>query len=346
MDLAKTFSLAARRRLCAPYKLTFSVTDRCNMSCSHCGIWRKKPENELNSDEIREFFALNRGFRWIDITGGEPFLRDDIVEIFEAILNTQAHLALLHFPTNGWHTDGIVECAKWIKKKFAGKFVVTVSLDGDKETHERVRGKPGSWEKAVETLLKLRSERVETYFGFTFTNENLFSFEKAIASARAMDNRLRAADFHLNIQNISPHYFNNTDMVRINRRETAGALKRAAAKRGIPFTAMEILEHQYLKKACSFLMRTDGAEEDELPACEAGRSSLFVNPQGIVYPCHIFDMPVLSLRKSGFRLTGNGEMKEALALIDQKKCPECWTPCEAYQSIFAFIFRKISGCNV
>ena len=46
-----------------------------------CSIWKQKPGKELTFDEITEFAKKNNYFRWIGLTGGEPFLRSDIVEI-------------------------------------------------------------------------------------------------------------------------------------------------------------------------------------------------------------------------------------------------------------------------
>ncbi|MDE1824747.1 MAG: radical SAM protein, partial [Candidatus Micrarchaeota archaeon] len=68
-------------RLGRPYKLNFSITYWCQSRCTHCSIWQIRPKGELTLDEIRNFARQNNYFKWVELTGGEPFLRQDIVEI-------------------------------------------------------------------------------------------------------------------------------------------------------------------------------------------------------------------------------------------------------------------------
>ena len=82
-----------------PYKLTFAITYRCQSRCLTCNIWQMKPTNELGLDEIRKF-AMANSFKWIEITGGEPFLRSDIVEVVKAFLEGSKDLYIVTIPTN------------------------------------------------------------------------------------------------------------------------------------------------------------------------------------------------------------------------------------------------------
>ena len=58
-----------------PYKLTFSISYWCQSRCLTCNIWQIKPKGELELNEIQEFARKNNFLKWIEITGGEPFLR-------------------------------------------------------------------------------------------------------------------------------------------------------------------------------------------------------------------------------------------------------------------------------
>jgi molybdenum cofactor biosynthesis enzyme MoaA len=64
--------------------------------------------DELSTDEICALVRENPHVNWVDLTGGEIFLRPDIDAVFDAILAGWSRLALLHFPTNGFQTDRIV----------------------------------------------------------------------------------------------------------------------------------------------------------------------------------------------------------------------------------------------
>ena len=99
-------------RLSGPLKINLCVTYACQYRCKTCNIWQRKPTNELTRDELLSFVDKNRDAHWLDITGGEIFLRKDILDIFDAVASTWRRLAVLHFPTNGFLTDAIVTAAE------------------------------------------------------------------------------------------------------------------------------------------------------------------------------------------------------------------------------------------
>lgn len=67
----------------------FAVTYRCNSRCQNCNIWQKEPEDELTLTEIIKFFTVNQDLlkkvKSVQLTGGEPFLRDDLPQIATSI---------------------------------------------------------------------------------------------------------------------------------------------------------------------------------------------------------------------------------------------------------------------
>jgi MoaA/NifB/PqqE/SkfB family radical SAM enzyme len=123
---------------------------------------------ELNIEEIRKIsYSLGR-FSRLFISGGEPFLRDDIAEICE-IFYLQNKIRSIHLPTNGFYTDRIYNYAYNILQKCPEvRLTVGISLDGLEETHERIKGIKGSFEKAVETTKRLSALKEE------FDNLNIY----------------------------------------------------------------------------------------------------------------------------------------------------------------------------
>ena len=75
---------ATAHRPPSPLKLNLCLTYWCQYKCKTCNIWQRTPDNELTTDELLAFVARNRGVAWLDVTGGEIFLRKDIHEIFDA----------------------------------------------------------------------------------------------------------------------------------------------------------------------------------------------------------------------------------------------------------------------
>ena len=99
----------------------------------------------------------------------------------------------------------------------------------------------------------------------------------------------------------------------------------------MPRSAQHLLERVYLRYLDRFL--TTG--RTPMP-CHALRASCFVDPWGVVYPCITYSRPLGRLRDTGMRLAPIWNAAETGAVqreIWQGQCPQCWTACEAYQSI-------------
>lgn len=91
-----------------------AITSRCNGRCSMCNIWKLPPTEDPSVEKIEGFFKENKGFlkhlELIQLTGGEPFLRDDLPEIAQ-IVNETAPKCMIWCPTNGLLPEKIAERA-------------------------------------------------------------------------------------------------------------------------------------------------------------------------------------------------------------------------------------------
>ena len=117
----------------------------------------------------------------------------------------------------------------------------------------------------------------------------------------------------------------------------AGATEAYAKLRGSVISPVDYLERTYLRNVRRYL------ETGRTPMrCHALRSSCFVDSWGNVFPCTIYEKKLGNLRDADFDL---GRIwRSAAAEVLQKeiwnyKCPQCWTPCEAYQSIMGNLLR-------
>jgi MoaA/NifB/PqqE/SkfB family radical SAM enzyme len=143
-----------------PSFLTFSVNNYCNQLCKTCNIWKNNPveekKKELKLDEIERIFSQFPKIFWLTITGGEPFLRRDLVEIVK-IAYEKSKVNVLTITTNGSLPDIIEKDVKEILRNCKNlRLIVNVSVDGDRELHDKIRGVEGSFDKAVETIEKLK----------------------------------------------------------------------------------------------------------------------------------------------------------------------------------------------
>ncbi len=137
-----------------PSTLTFFVTDRCNLRCQHC-FYIHEVENptpkELSVEEIRKILSgLKRCSHYI-ITGGEPFLREDILPICEMMQGKEHTLRIC---TNGLLNDRIQAFAQRIPDLLFKEVRIQISFDGPEMIHDKIRG-VGAFRKAKKTLLDI-----------------------------------------------------------------------------------------------------------------------------------------------------------------------------------------------
>lgn len=129
-----------------PTQIHLCPTDRCNLSCRQCDIWRIDPGPELTTAEwkrvLDECAALCAPAS-LNFAGGEPFVRSDLVELIE-------HGVKLGFTVSA-NSNGLLVDEALARRLFeAGLDILYLSLDGGSAaTHDRIRNRPGAFEKVL-----------------------------------------------------------------------------------------------------------------------------------------------------------------------------------------------------
>lgn len=156
------------------HTLFFEVTSRCNALCDHCGSrCTASKQEELSPETFKKVLddvSKNFGTKSImlNITGGEPLIRKDLFEITEYADNLGFKWGLV---TNGMLiTDEIIK-----KMKQTHMSTITISLDGMKKTHEDFRHVPGSFNKIISAIQKLKKSNFVEHLQVTFiaTKKNI-----------------------------------------------------------------------------------------------------------------------------------------------------------------------------
>ena len=325
---------SGRRRARAPFKLTVAVTWRCEQRCTHCRIWQRPSETELTAGEWRQVWRSGRTtLSWIDLTGGEPTRRADFAEIAVAAVDEVDALAMLHFPSNGRRPDVLEGVVAAIQGASPRRLVLSISLDGPRSVHDRLRGDPGAFDAALESFRRLRARGTEVYLGMTLSPWNVELLEPTVAAIADEVPGFGWRDLHVNFLHRSAHYFQNQDVERPDPVRLADAIRLLRARRGPPRHPTHLLEHLYLRHVPEHL-RTGRSPV----ACGSMSGSGFIDPTGRVYPCHIWDAPVGELRDVDWSLPalwGAEAARTARAEVVADRCPGCWTPCEAYPAVLA-----------
>ena len=139
-----------------PMSLTVSVTYKCNSRCKTCKIYQRQAELMSVAQYEKIFSTLGHSPRWITISGGEPFLREDLPGICAAIYN-QCRPAVINIPTNGLLHRKIPSAAEKITASCPGaKIIINLSMDGVGNAHDEIRGIPGNYEKTIKTYRGLK----------------------------------------------------------------------------------------------------------------------------------------------------------------------------------------------
>jgi len=324
-----------------PFKLTFIATYHCQLRCNMCSIWQRRPEGELTLDEVGRFFRTNPHFTWVNVSGGEIFLRPDAAEVLESIVQACPDLYLLDFPTHGQQTGRVVDAVERLLATRLPRLLITVSVDGPAALHDRIRGVDGAWDKAMETFERLRALRRRGYrpfLGMTLQSENVDAFDATFEAAARRVPGLRPRDLHVNLAHVSGHYYENNGLDPLDPRRAEKALDRIRRRRGLGVHPVAVLERRYQRLAKRFL-RTG---RTPLP-CHATSSSIFLDSTGNVYPCSIYDRRLGNLRDHDLDLRALLETARVARLrkeIRRGQCPQCWTPCEAYPTILANLWPR------
>ena len=140
-----------------PAAISFEITHDCIARCIMCNIW-KIPARVPNLP-IADWLTLLSSpvlndLRELDVTGGEPFLRDDLIDLFDgicALKNTNLKkLRAVAVTTNGFLTRRVVATVEDIARRLHRgniELVMVCAMDAAGPVHERIRRVKDAWPK-------------------------------------------------------------------------------------------------------------------------------------------------------------------------------------------------------
>lgn len=150
-----------------PQALSLEVTHRCIAKCLMCNIWKiPSSVQDLAVEEWLNFLSspLFRDLRELDITGGEPFLREDLLDLVKGLLQLDLkRLRSIAITTNALLGKRVVEGVEQILMALRNRsidLVIVCAMDAVGEVHDRIRNFKGAWPKLNETihgLMRLRA---------------------------------------------------------------------------------------------------------------------------------------------------------------------------------------------
>ncbi len=290
-----------RRMLSLPSRmrsLTITVTRRCNSRCIMCNIWRlHRDRDELAREEIIGFLSSPSlsDLVELDLTGGEPLLRPDLPEIIEEVCvlrrKNLRNLQTIALATNGLLPRRTAERVERILDAVDGKFdlAMVCSLDGFEECHDGIRGVPGAYSKARETIERLgeiasRNHYYQLGIKTTILPNNWEQIPDLMRFAEG--NGL----FHI----LSPVLFAVERFRNLESRSELEVISRYQADLKDLYTSGELADSYYSHVVVDTLTHSGR----RIP-CSAGTDHFFVEGDGTIFPCPLVAVPLGNIRDIG-----------------------------------------------
>lgn len=320
----------------SPYKYIIVITKKCNSRCKKCFIWTTQDySQELTLAEYEKIaISLKNKIKWLNLTGGEVTEHEQLIDIIKVFKRHCPNLQILNFTTNAIDSEKILKLVNEIKNLQFIKIHINVSLDGTEEVHDSLRGVAGNFASALATYKILRkTKNITTNLSMTLFSENNESYEKLVNELRQKLDHFKLQELHLNIENYSNHFYLHKKNIQANQTEKTILIFEDYLKK-IKFRFFSISDHlqkKYHELAISYL------RYKKTPIrCKSALASLYVSETGDIYPCINWTNKLGNLRKVNYNFDDPSLQKtiqEAVSEVKNSRCPQCWTPCEAYQSL-------------
>ena len=276
--------------------ISLEVTHRCMCRCVMCNIWKIPREvPDLSLEEITKLLSSPElsSLREIDLTGGEPFLRDNMV----VLLTWIAHAKYAHFPqlqtiaitTNGMLTDKIIEDVTAViplLEEHKIELVIVCGLDAAGEVHNEIRNLKNAWNRVNKTIMALKEIR-ESYSNLvlgvktTIIPQNVNELDGIAAFAREhklftiISPRIITSNRFGNEELENELAFSAEDLARIKKFYVGPAFAWSNHREAM----LGYLESGVMKKPCS-----------------AGFNTVFVRHTGEVFPCPLIPLSLGNIK--------------------------------------------------
>lgn len=293
-----------------PTDVSIITTYRCQMRCKMCDIWENPSDRktEITPKELEILPPL----KFVNITGGEPFLRRDLAEIVEVCFSKAPRVVI---STSGWHVDRIVSLAE----KFPN-IGVRVSIEGLSQKNDDLRGRPGGFDRGLKTLLTLKKMGVKDIgFGITVSNKNSDDMLRLYDLSKSLQMEFATAAFH------NSYYFHKDDNHISNKKEVIENFHEL-----IDRLFKENNPKSWFRAFFNLGLINYIRDGKRMLPCEAGSANFFIDPLGEIYPCNGLEEQYWKESMGNVRNFSNFEdlwfSEKALKVRSMvRKCPKnCW----------------------
>lgn len=323
--------------LYTPDSVSIVVTNSCNLKCVMCDFWKDtaKASEGINLSEFKKLFAdlKSSGVRMVHMTGGEPFLRKDLIDILKSAKANGLKTAVL---TNGTliPEDSLLEFVRNVD-------LVYVSLDSPSGVqHEDIRGVPNIFEKITRNVkllvktIKDNSLSVRVILCTTITSKGMHDPVEMVSLARSSGVNGIIYNPASSIYYGYTTFLKNDDSKSIIPRDAYGKMiDKIIALMADPANMIRSNPF-YLSASKEFL----GGNEKyyKFPCFGGGYNGPLIAFDGTVFPCCAWNMPIGNIKEDSFnKIWRSDAAREARRKIKRGEC----SVCHHHTRTFDFIWR-------
>jgi MoaA/NifB/PqqE/SkfB family radical SAM enzyme len=345
--------IAKHFKVLAPTVLHVNVNLRCNTKCAMCNIWELKSPHSLTLDQFEKIFSdpVYARVEYVILAGGEPTLRNDLPEIVELMHKHMPRIKKLMIPSNVISRASIQaqypRLARYCSENRI-RLTLGVSLDGVGETHDKIRGVKGGFQKVMENIQYMKQLQKDVPFNMsidpTIFSMNVHEMQKLKDLAERLEMPIT-----FQVSAVADDYYHNADIEQVlkvngeGRKTLVGFLKRLVAESSL-FDALayyyaEVAEHH------------EGAPLRGLP-CPFANQGLLLNPDGSLQYCHNSRPIGNALEKGSGELYYGPENQAYRDTVQKETCPTCRMSCLFFVSLrkeafpfLSFVFKRMMGIN-
>lgn len=322
------------------------LTERCNLRCSHCYQTEARPSEmsflEISSliEEVSDLLedwkesygiALSSSFT---VTGGEPFLRQDIFEILE-------ELRIRGFDTYILSNGTLISRDVAARLAEIGIKGVQVSIEGPEDVHDSIRG-AGSFSASLKGIRNLLDAEIEVTLNTTLSDVNAHCFMDLIELASSLGVQ------RLGFSRLVPSGSGEKWLSKMLKKEVVKDLysKILSLKiQGLNIATGDPVASQFRNPA-----EADAADSVPSGGCAAGVSGLTILPDGTITPCRRMPVAIGNVKRDSLReVWATSETLKALRdkSMYQGKCGNCarWSACRGCRAIALAYSQAHGDCS-
>mgnify|MGYP005775162111 FL=1 len=245
---------------------TVIVTYRCNARCTMCNRYKapSKPEEEISIETIKKLPKMY----FTNITGGEPFIREDLPDIVRELYKKSDRIVI---STNGFFTDRIIKLCEEFPN-----VGIRISIEGLEETNNKIRGLDDGFNRGYSTLKKLvEMKHPDVGFGMTVQDANAKDLVPLYDLSNELNMEFATASLH------NSFYFVEAKNIIKDRLMVAKEFERLINKLLNSNSPKKWFRAYFNHGLINYIFG-----QKRLLPCDMAFDTFFIDPYGDVMPCN------------------------------------------------------------